>query len=471
MNNLIKHIASIVEAFINAGFTENEHGLFLVSKVRMYNLVASIAVLATFSLGLFAFTQNFLMLGIVDLVFAFIASLQIYYLRITKKYENVATVGAVFVGVFYFYLLFSGGVNNTASLWLYTYPLIVFALHSLKKALYSNIIFFVLIILFFIFQHDLNYATKYSTDYFLRYIPSYLVVAIYSYLYAAMREKTFQMLSDKNYKLEKIVAELEEKKECLTQLSNDLEKRVNERTVELLEAKKEAETSEKIKTEFLAQMSHEIRSPLNVVMNFIELIKSEVEDTISEEMKYSFQSIDSASNRIIRTIDLILNMTDLQIGSYERSVSKIDIVEMLNRVKSEYLQTAKNKNLELELELGFDEKTINSDEYALTQIISNLVDNAIKYTDKGYIKIIGHLDKEEKLIIKVEDTGIGMSKEFLPTLFNSFTQEEQGYSRAYDGNGLGMALVKNYCEIISCEISITSKKGMGSEFTLKIPNL
>ena len=471
MNYLIKHIASIVETFINAGFTENEHGLFLVSKVRMYNLVASIAVLAAFSLGLFAFTQNFLMLGVVDLVFAFLTSLQIYYLRITKKYENVATAGAVFVGVFYLYLLFSGGVNNTASLWLYTYPLIVFALYSLKKALYSNVIFFVLIILFFIFQHDLNYATKYSTDYILRYIPSYLVVAIYSYLYAAMREKTFQMLSDKNYKLEKIVAELEEKKECLTQLSKDLEKRVNERTVELLEAKKEAETSEKIKTEFLAQMSHEIRSPLNVVMNFIELIKSEVEDTISEEMKYSFQSIDSASTRIIRTIDLILNMTDLQLGSYEVLVGKIDVVEMFNRVKSEYLQTAKIKNLELLLEVDFDSKVITSDEYALVQVISNLVDNAIKYTSSGFVKIEARSDEMNNLVVEIIDSGIGMSEEFLPTLFHSFTQEEQGYSRAYDGNGLGMALVKNYCELISTEISVTSKKGMGSKFTLKIPNL
>ena len=466
-----KTLLNKLNVFLEAGITKSKHDVSLPSKVKMLHIVAAIGIVALVILGVLAFIQNNKPLGIFDFTLATSLIVLVVNLRITKNFDRTAFFGTTIGGFFFFFILTNGGVNNTASLWLYTYPLFTFSLLTSKKGLFTNIIMLIFLILFFSFQNDIEYVTQYSTDYIFRFVPSYIVIFLYSYLFASSREKTFKMLGDKNNKLEKTVVELEEKRECLTKLSNDLEKRVNERTVELLEAKKEAETSEKIKTEFLAQMSHEIRSPLNVVMNFIELIKSEVEDTISEEIKYSFQSIDSASTRIIRTIDLILNMTDLQLGSYEISVSEIDVEEMLNRVKREYFHTAINKNLELKLEIEFDKKIIASDEYALTQVVSNLVDNAIKYTDKGYIKIIGHLDEKDILIIKVEDTGIGMSEEFLPTLFHSFTQEEQGYSRAYDGNGLGMALVKKYCELISSEVSVISKKGIGTTFTLKVFSL
>ena len=240
---------------------------------------------------------------------------------------------------------------------------------------------------------------------------------------------------------------------------------------ELISSKEKAELSEKIKTEFLAQMSHEIRSPLNVIMSFIGLIKMELGDDSSEDMQSSFQSIESASTRIIRTVDLILNMTDLQLGSYEVSLSEIDVVGMLKKVQGEYLQSASNRGLDLSTSLKFNRKKITSDEYALIQIVSNLIDNAIKYSDSGYVKILGEKGDKGGVIIKVEDSGIGMSKEYLPQLFNSFTQEEQGYTRSYDGNGLGMALVKKYCDLISAEIFVESEKGKGTTFTLMIPNL
>ena len=240
---------------------------------------------------------------------------------------------------------------------------------------------------------------------------------------------------------------------------------------ELIASKKQAEVSEKIKTEFLAQMSHEIRSPLNVILNFIGLIKDEVAENLSDDMADSFQSINSASARIIRTVDLILNMTDLQLGSYDLSIEAVNVVELLKRIIKEYAQSANKKGLELKLEMEFDELTLTTDEYALMQIVSNLIDNAIKYTEKGKISVSLEKNKANCVIIKVNDTGIGMSENFLPKLFKSFTQEEQGYTRSFDGNGLGMALVKQYCNVISAEISVDSKKSFGSTFTVIVPNI
>jgi PAS domain S-box-containing protein len=240
---------------------------------------------------------------------------------------------------------------------------------------------------------------------------------------------------------------------------------------ELITSKEKAEVSEKVKTEFLAQMSHEIRSPLNIIMNFIGLIKMELDDQLSQDMEGSFESIETASTRIIRTIDLILNSTDLQQGSYESVVTELDVVSTLNKIRNEYKHSAEKKGLELRINLEFNKKKIKSDEYAFIQIISNLVDNAIKYSIEGYIEINAAKDERSGVIIKVKDTVIGMSKEFIPNRFNSISQEEQGYTRSYDGNGLGMALVKKYCDIISVKISVESIKGEGSTFTLLVPNL
>lgn len=239
---------------------------------------------------------------------------------------------------------------------------------------------------------------------------------------------------------------------------------------ELIASKEKAEVSEKIKTEFLAQMSHEIRSPLNVILSFVGLFKEDIDGITSEEIKESFESIESASSRITRTIDLILNMTDLQMGTYKFSKDVIDVVETLNKIKLEYSRSASRKGLELKLKILFTKKIIYSDKYAIVQIISNLVDNAIKYSEQGHIEILADQNERNELILEVKDTGIGMSEEFLPEIFNSFSQEEQGYTRTYDGNGLGLALVKKYCDTINAKITIKSKKGEGTTFRLVIPS-
>lgn len=235
---------------------------------------------------------------------------------------------------------------------------------------------------------------------------------------------------------------------------------------QLVVAREKAEKSDSLKSEFLAQMSHEIRSPLNIILNFVSLIKEEIYDKIDDDLKTGFESINSAGRRIIRTIDLILNMSDVQLGTYEVVIRKFDIIEILNRINLEYQPTANVKGIKLSLNSEIASKEIASDEYAVSQIISNLVDNAIKYTKKGSVEIHSFINNNSKLQIDIIDTGIGISEEFLPTLFSPFTQEEHGYTRSYEGNGLGLALVKRYCDLINTEISVSSKKGKGSIFSL-----
>ena len=233
----------------------------------------------------------------------------------------------------------------------------------------------------------------------------------------------------------------------------------------LIEAKEKAEKSEKLKGEFLAQMSHEIRSPIHTILSFTQLLESELNDKIEGELRESFTAIRNAGQRVVRTIDLILNMSQIQTNSLETHFRNINLTkEILEPLYQEYYQTAKARGLKLEFIKDTDDVNVEGDEYTLNQIIANLLNNAIKYTEKGEITLRVFRTETNLLAVEVTDTGIGISEEYLPKIFDSFTQEEQGYTRQYDGNGLGLALVKRYCQINNADIFVESEKWKGSTF-------
>ncbi len=236
---------------------------------------------------------------------------------------------------------------------------------------------------------------------------------------------------------------------------------------ELLKAKLKAEESDKLKSQFLAQMSHEIRSPINTILSFTSLLENEISHKITNELKNSFSIIKSAGERLIRTIDLILNMSEIQAGSYEYSPTKTDIYsDILLPLINEAKVSAENKNLSFKVEKNTNKTVRIVDSYTVSQIFVNLIDNAFKYTKKGTIKLVLNNTSKGKLKISVSDTGIGIAEEYIPKLFNPFSQEEQGYTRSFEGNGLGLALVKNYCDMNNAEIQVESKKGVGTTFSI-----
>lgn len=236
---------------------------------------------------------------------------------------------------------------------------------------------------------------------------------------------------------------------------------------ELIRAKEEAEKAERLKSEFLAQISHEIRSPLNVLLNYSQLFKEFLGDKIDVELFQGFDGMENAGNRIIRTIDLLLNLSELQTGSYNFKSRELDIYSgVIFPLYQEYKKLARGKNLIFNIIRHSDNTKVMGDEYSVTQIFANLIDNAIKYTIEGKIEISIDRNFNNKLFVKVSDTGIGISEYYLPKIYSPFTQEEQGYTRSYEGNGLGLALVKKYCELNKAEIFIDSIKGKGTTFTI-----
>ncbi|MBI9071099.1 MAG: transporter substrate-binding domain-containing protein [Melioribacteraceae bacterium] len=239
---------------------------------------------------------------------------------------------------------------------------------------------------------------------------------------------------------------------------------------ELTIAKEKAEKSDKLKSEFLAQISHEIRTPVNNILNYTGLLIencSADEPGEKEDSDYIYESISASSKRIMRTIDLLINMSEIQLGSYDTIIKTINLgKEVIEPLLKEYRNNAVKKDIELNYINKTNGTAVKGDLFSITQILSNLIDNSIKYTLKGSVVIEADKNETGKIIITVKDTGIGISKEFLPHIFEPFRQEEQGYTRSFDGNGIGMALVKKYCELNDIDIKVSSIKKEGTIFKL-----
>jgi hypothetical protein len=235
----------------------------------------------------------------------------------------------------------------------------------------------------------------------------------------------------------------------------------------LIIAKEDAEKSDKLKSEFLAQMSHEIRTPLNNILTYTSLLQEELEGKLPEDLESVFPVIGSSAQRLIRTIDLILNLAKIQTGNYETNFEKIDLdKDILYDIVLEFYSRAKLKGLEIIYENSNLTKTIFGDRYAIGQIFVNLIDNAVKYTNSGKINVRLYGNGNNHIKVDVADTGIGISNNFLPSIFEPFTQEDYSTTRNYEGTGLGLAIVKKYVEINNAGIDIKSIKGKGTTFTV-----
>ena len=245
----------------------------------------------------------------------------------------------------------------------------------------------------------------------------------------------------------------------------ELEEIVEERTRELKRAKERAERADRLKTEFLMQMSHEVRTPINTMISFAGLLDMQTEDMQDEELRESIGAIENGGKRLARTFDLIMAMAQLQSSSHEYRPERFDLRTVLAPVVDLYRKEAERRGIELDYRVESDDLSMEGDADMIATALENVVDNAVRFTREGKVEIT--LRREgDRVRFESRDTGVGISESFLPSLYEPFTQEEQGFSRPFEGTGLGLPLAKRYLDIHNADIDVESVKGDGTVFSI-----
>lgn len=237
---------------------------------------------------------------------------------------------------------------------------------------------------------------------------------------------------------------------------------------ELIAALIRAEESDRLKSAFLANMSHEIRTPMNSILGFLELLK---EPGLSgdEQQKY-ISIIEKSGDRMLNTINDIVEITKLETCQVSVTISEVSISQQFEELRSFFKPEVEKKGLQYFSKdiLPESEFIIKTDMTKLFEICSNLINNAIKYTDNGSIEI-GCKKRNNFIEFFVKDTGIGIAKDRHQTIFDRFVQADQGQARLYEGSGLGLSISKAYVELLGGEIWVESEEGEGSVFYFTIP--
>jgi signal transduction histidine kinase len=252
--------------------------------------------------------------------------------------------------------------------------------------------------------------------------------------------------------------------------NKNLESKVAKRTEELLVAKNQAEQSDKLKSTFLANMSHEIRTPLNSIIGFAELV---VDPYFSPEQHTEFaQLISNNGNSLLSVISNIMDISKIEAGQLVLRRRRFSLNKLIGSILKEFSLIAIKKGIELRdgYSEQMDEIIIETDEAKLRQILVNLIENAIKFTESGYVEI-GIQETENSLLFFVKDTGIGISEENRNTIFERFRQVETAFTRKYGGNGLGLAISKSLVEFLGGTVWLESEEGKGSKFSFTIPKV
>ncbi|MCH7733010.1 MAG: PAS domain S-box protein [Candidatus Marinimicrobia bacterium] len=231
----------------------------------------------------------------------------------------------------------------------------------------------------------------------------------------------------------------------------------------------EAQRANEVKNLFLANMSHEIRTPLNTILGFSDLIEESTSNVVGEEEREFFKIVRTSGERLMHTVHEILDISQIDAGTYVMKIEDYNLVPVIEELVDELLMMAEEKNLKLEFNSTRKLVLIRADRDGIFQSINNIVDNAIKYTEKGKI-IVELRQKSKSAILTIQDTGIGMSREYLDKIYETFTQESEGYTKKYQGIGLGMSIAKRHLDMNQVGIEVESTKGKGTTFTLTFPN-
>lgn len=238
---------------------------------------------------------------------------------------------------------------------------------------------------------------------------------------------------------------------------------------ELEDARDKAEASGKMKGEFLALISHEIRTPLNVILGNIEVLKLELDEDKIKELEDILEPIKLGSERLIRTVEMLVLYSELSSHSYVKREKYVDVNNLFFASLDPHKKAAIKKGLKINFDCATTTGMIKADERLLEEAINQIADNAVKFTNEGEITFCIKKNEDETITLIFNDTGVGISKDFMKELFKPFRQEDMRIERKFEGNGVGLALAKKCCDFNGFDLNISSEKNKGTMVEIIIP--
>jgi PAS domain S-box-containing protein len=240
---------------------------------------------------------------------------------------------------------------------------------------------------------------------------------------------------------------------------------------ELKGARHKAEESSKAKAMFLANMSHEIRTPLNGIVGMAEQL---AQSQLDADQRYFIDIMRSASSTLLSIINDVLDISKIESGKFSIETTAFNLNETIRRTLSIFGEKAKQTNISLDIELMDDRGIMHlGDPHRLSQVLFNIVGNAMKFTQAGYVRVTSHLSRGENDVclvsFSIEDTGVGMDMAYLTKVFEAFTQEDASITRKFGGSGLGLSIARSIVHIMGGTIEIESEKGKGTRVNIRIP--
>jgi two-component system sensor histidine kinase/response regulator len=278
------------------------------------------------------------------------------------------------------------------------------------------------------------------------------------------REKKARLAAEEV--LEEKSRELHDKNETLRRFSDDLEMQVAERTIELKEARDEAFAAAAAKSEFLANMSHELRTPMNGVLGMLKILEG---TQLNDDQQDLLRIARSSGELLLSVINDVLDFSKIDADKMELENLPFRPERLLEEVVEPMVFTASEKGVSLLY--SADENlppALSGDPTRIKQVITNLVSNAIKFTDDGIVNVTMEI-MEEDWLIRVRDTGVGMSQRQLDNIFEAFNQGDSSITRTHGGTGLGLTIINRLADMMGGDIRVTSQVGKGSEFCVRLP--
>lgn len=315
----------------------------------------------------------------------------------------------------------------------------------------------------------LNRFSSDSIDIFVQ--SQQIISASFSTLLANLKTQEFSAkLSKTNEALKMQSEELKEQAQELRNQSAELKitsDNLHEQNIELELQRREVEEANKLKSEFLSNMSHELRTPLNSINALSKVLTMQASDKLNEDESSYLKIIERNGKRLLSLINDILDLSKVEAGKMDIRLKSFSLNNALFSAIENVQSLADEKEIEIKFHSG-DNINIESDEGRLYQVITNIIGNAIKFTEEGEINI--YCKKENNVItIKVQDTGIGIHEDVLPYIFNEFRQADGTTTRRYEGTGLGLAIANKIIKALHGNITCESRTGIGSIFTITLP--